>query len=114
MSKPNGQKAAESPIRFLPCQVGPGMFRGELLVYLKGYDPENPGERIKVQMLVDEKEVEGLRGEPKRNQPVDAWVKVTLTGESKGRSRVILPQPAQPVGESMLVDAGDVRAKPGG
>jgi hypothetical protein len=119
MAKSNGSRAKGksngSLIRYLPARVEPGMFRGELLVYLHGYDLRNPDKRIPVQMLVDEREVAGMRGQPKRNDPASAWVKVTLAGEEKGLPRVILPQPAQPVGESMLVDAKDLKEKaPGG
>jgi hypothetical protein len=113
MTKQNGMKASESSIRYLPCQVSPGMFRGEFLVYLNGYSLENPDQKIKVQMLVDEKDVPVVNGMPKRNQPASGFVKVTLLKQADKTAFVILPQPAQPVGESLLVDASDLKIKPG-
>jgi hypothetical protein len=87
------------------------MFRGEYLARLKGYKFEQPDKLIDIQMFVDQKEVVGLKRDPKRNQPESAWVRVTVAGEEKGLQRVILPQPAQPVGEGMLVDATELREK---
>jgi hypothetical protein len=89
------------------------MFRGELLVFLEGLDFEHPDQRIKVQMLVDQSEVEGVRGEPKRSSPASAWVRVTLLKEHDGIAEVILPQPAQPVGEKLLVDSREIREATG-
>ena len=104
---------ADSLTRYLPCRVEPGMFKGELLVYLDGLDPEIAEKLIHVQMLVDEQEVVGLDREPKRNQPATGWVRVTLAREVSGFAKVVLPQPAQPVGESLLVDAERLRIRPG-
>jgi hypothetical protein len=101
-----------SSIRYLRCQAEPGMFRDELLVYLNGLDPVEKGKTIRVQLLVDQQEVEGLRGTPRRHQPAEGWLKVTLTSEEgpdDGIAHVILPQPAQPVGESLLVDAAELK-----
>jgi hypothetical protein len=89
------------------------MFSGELLVFLKALDPEQPERVIDVQMLVDQSEVERVVGEPRRKRPADAWVRVTLAKEHGGLALVVLPQPAQPVGESMLVDARDLKATAG-
>jgi hypothetical protein len=119
MAKSNGSrgkgKANGSLIRYLPARVEPGMFRGEFLAHLEGYKLDHPDKRIPVQMLVDQNEVVGLTREPKRNQPESAWVRVTSAGEDGGLTRVILPQPAQPVGESMLVDSKELKEKaPGG
>jgi hypothetical protein len=88
------------------------MFKGEFLVYLQGFDPSCPDEPIKVQMLVDEREVKLLSGTPKRNVPVEALVLVMLLGTTKGVAEVVLPQPAQPVGERFLVDAKDLIHEP--
>jgi hypothetical protein len=99
--------------RYLPCSAEPGMFRGELLVYLDAIDPEDRDRTIRVQMLVDHREVEHLGGEPRRNSPVSAWVRVTLANQEGGIAEVVLPQPAQPVGESMLVDVNQLRETPG-
>jgi hypothetical protein len=84
------------------------MFRNEFLVHLRALNPARSSERIPVQLLVDRSELENLHGEPERNQPVRGWLRVTLTQEVKGKAHVILPQPAQPVGESMWVDASEV------
>jgi hypothetical protein len=115
MANSSGSRAkagvGATSIRYLPCQVEPGMFRGELLVYLHGFDPERVDQRIKVQMLADENEVVGLSGVPKRNQPVAGWVRVTLAREQpSGIAEVILPQPAQPVGETLVVDAKELKS----
>jgi len=45
------------------------MFRDEFLVYLDAVDPTNHGQRAKVQLLVDQREVAKLKGTPKRNSP---------------------------------------------
>lgn len=87
-------KGSDSIVRYLPCQAEPGMFRGELLVYANGFDPEKPDKSIRIQMLVDENEVEGIRGVPKRNQPAAGWLRVTLAGKINGLCKIILPQPA--------------------
>jgi hypothetical protein len=87
------------------------MFRGEFLAHLAGYKREQPDKLVPVQMLVDQNEVVGLVREPNRNKPEPAWVRVTLAGEEHGLPRVILPQSAQPVGESMLVDAKLLKEK---
>lgn len=89
------------------------MFNGELLLRLNGLDPEQRGETIPVQMLADEREVVGLEGTPSRNNPVKGWLRVTLVNEHGGISKVILPQPAQPVGESLLVESMNLRATAG-
>ena len=111
MPKTNGshKRSAASLIRYLPCKAEPGMFKGELLVYLHGLHPERRGESIRVQMLVDEQEVKALTGEPKRNNPVSGWLKVSLGHEEGGVAEVVLPQPAQPVGESLLVRSSELK-----
>jgi|SRR6516164_5458716 hypothetical protein len=102
------RKRISSLIRYLLCQAEPGMFNGEFLVRLTGLDPENPGRQIPVQMLVDQSEVEQLSGVPQRDRPVTGWVKVTLAKQHGSIAEVVLPQPAQPVGESLLVEASDL------
>ncbi len=111
MARDNGarKQSAGSYIRYIPCRAEPGMFRDELLVYLEGFDPKHPDEKIRVQLLVDRSEVKNLKGEPKRNSPVTGWLQVTLAAESQGIAEIILPQPAQPVGESMLVEDKTLR-----
>jgi hypothetical protein len=63
-------------------------------------------------MFVDEKEVKVANGEPRRDHPAQGWVKVTLALKQNELSRIILPQPAQPVGESMLVKTADLLTQP--
>src|SRR4051794_22737899 len=114
MATPNGRKQSNgnhgnSRVRYLRCQAEPGMFSGELLVYLSGIDPVTKDKRIKVQLLADESEVEKMDHTPKRNQPASGWLRVTLAGETGNIAEVVLPQPAQPVGESMLVEADELK-----
>jgi hypothetical protein len=114
MPRANGHRngTTDPRVRYLPCRAEPGMFRGELLVYLDGFDPEKR-KRITVQLLVDEHEVENLEGEPRRNKPARGWVRVTFAGQQGDFAAVILPQPAQPVGESLLVESNDLRTRAG-
>ena len=93
----------ESALRYVPCQVQPGMFRGEWLVYVDAVDPQSPENRIRVQLLVDHGEVADIQGTPRRNQPAPAWLRVSLANKSQGLAQVVLPQPAIPVGESMFI-----------
>jgi len=110
MSRSNGSQSrkTKSSVRYLPCRAEPGMFTGEFLVYIKGFDPANAERPITVQMLVDQSEVKQLSGTPQRKKPVEGWVKVTLANQHGGIAEIVLPQPAQPVGESMLVNASDL------
>lgn len=114
MAKKNGSggKPMLPVTRYLPCRAEPGMFRGELLVFLNAIDPTDHAKTIKVQMLVDTKEVDGLEGNPQRHKPVVGWVKVTLADQRDDLALVVLPQPAQPVGESMLVKVAELKEKP--
>jgi hypothetical protein len=101
-------------VGYLPCKIEPGMFKGEFLVYLNGFDPVRPEEPIKAQMLVDKNEVEGIKGEPKRNSPATGWVRVTIARKvGGGMAEVVLPQPAQPVGEILLVAADELQPRAG-
>ena len=111
------ERPASSPVRYLRCRAEPGMFKDELLVFLSGFDPVEKDKPIKVQLLVDQQEVEGLHGTPKRNQPATGWLRVMITTDDdkpeEGIAAVILPQPAQPVGETLLVDANELRRAAG-
>ena len=60
------------------------MFKGELLVHFTGLNPDHVDETIQVQMLVDQSDVKGLRGQPRKHAPVDGFVLVTLLGEDGG------------------------------
>ena len=110
-------RSMSSPIRYLPCLAEPGMFKDELLVYVSGFDPSDNGKAVKAQLLVDQQEVEGLQGIPKKNHPVGAWLKVSLLNGNRNSDKtiatVILPQAAQPVGERLQVSTKDLRNSAG-
>jgi hypothetical protein len=84
------------------CQVEPGMFKKEWLVFLDAVNPEDRA-KVKVQLFVDEREVEGIEGSPRRNQPASGWLRVSLVKAKNELAQVVLPQPATPVGETVLV-----------
>jgi hypothetical protein len=88
------------------------MFRGEWLVFVKALDPENPSTEVKVQLLVDQREVVNVRGTPRRHDPADGWLRVTVAGHEGEFARLVLPQPAQPLGENILVPEGVVTQEP--
>jgi len=79
------------------------MFRGEWLVHVDAVNPQDPENKIRVQLLVDESEVADLQGTPRRHQPATGWLRVSLASKAKGLAQVVLPQPAIPVGESMFI-----------
>lgn len=108
MATTNG-KCRDSSTRFLPCKAEPGMFKGELLIFLEGLHPDRLDRKIKVQLLVDNQEVTGLTGVPKRKQPVSGWLQVSLSAKKGGIAEVVLPQPGQPVGTYLLVNAEDLK-----
>ncbi len=64
---------------------------------------------MRAQALVDEREVERISGEPRRNAPVPAFLRVEILGAEKGLVRIVLPQPALPVGETALVREGTLQ-----
>ncbi len=105
MAHGNGAKTTrlDSDSCFIPCRVEPGMFRGEWLVNLEAVDPHCPEQSIRVQLLVDQREVIQIRGTPRRNQPAEGWLRVSLANKREGFAQVVLPEPALPVGESMFV-----------
>src|SRR5579864_6413780 len=93
-------RSATDPLRYVRCQVEPGMFRGEWLVYLNTVDPANPNREVRAQLLVDEREVRGIHGTPKRNNPAPGFVRVTLVKREADFAWIVLPQPATPSGEN--------------
>ena len=101
------------PPCYIPCRIEPGMFREEFLVYLDARDPHNPNEQIRAQLLVDQREVSGVSGAPKRHNPADGWLRVTLVGRQGEWAEVVLPQPSQPLGERVLVARDSVKETPG-
>jgi hypothetical protein len=88
------------------------MFREEFLVYLDVRDPHHPDRQCKAQLLVDEREVSGVKGTPKRREPVDAWLRVTLLRHQGEWADVVLPQPSQPLGDRVLVAGDSLREAP--
>src|SRR5437899_104152 len=106
MAKNNGHRrnrsAAVSSHRYVPCRVEPGMFRGEWLVHVDAVNPQDPENKIRVQLLVDESEVADLQGTPRRHQPATGWLRVSLASKAKGLAQVVLPQPAIPVGSACV------------
>ncbi len=113
MSRSSTSQTNGTLTRYLPCQIEPGMFHGEWLVRLDAISPENPGQSVRVQLLVDQREVANVRGSPRRRHPSDGWLRVALAGREGDFLRVVLPQPAQPFGEIVLVREGVAREEPG-
>jgi hypothetical protein len=107
--KPKGKNGAE--LRYVPCRVEPGMFRGEFLVYLDALDPSNPEKKVQAQLFADERDVVGIEGMPERNQPVPAWLTVSLVRTFHGFAQIVLPQPAQPLGENLLIEEDKIKSE---
>jgi hypothetical protein len=116
MPRKNASKASdllEGKLAYIPCRVEPGMFRGELLAFVDARNPDDPNQVVKAQLLVDQREVAGIQGTPKRNSPVSGWLRVSVVGGKGDWIEVVLPQPSQPLGEAILVNKGTVREEPG-
>ena len=111
MPRPHGAKGngAFSSLRFVPCRVEPGMFRTEWLVLLEAVDPRDPEKSVTVQLFADHRDVAGIRGNPKRNDPKPGWLRVEVGEKTKGLTRITLPQPAAPLGETVLVREDQVK-----
>jgi hypothetical protein len=109
----NKGKNNNSELRYVPCRVEPGMFRGEYLVYLDALNPSNPEQAVHAQLFADERDVAGIQGTPERNRPVPAWLAVSLVRTSRGLAQIVLPQPAQPLGENLLIAEQDVKQEVG-
>src|SRR5262245_5379676 len=92
-------KTTQFPTCYIACRVEPGMFREELLAYVTAINPEDPNKTIKVQLLVDQRDVFDLQGTPKRHDPVQGRLRATLVSEQGDWAEVVLPQPSQPLGE---------------
>jgi len=91
-------------LHYIPCRVEPGMFAGEWLVYLSVVDPRDTNRTITAQLLVDERDIAQITGKPERGRPAAAWLRVSLAeSEKKGLAKVVLPQPAVPIGENLIV-----------
>src|SRR5437764_11719359 len=76
-SRPDSRANGTSP-RYIPCQVEPGMFKGEYLAYIEVGTQVNPETKVKAQLLVDHQEVKGLSGTPRRNAPVQGYLRVEV------------------------------------
>jgi hypothetical protein len=88
------------------------MFRGEYLVSFDAVDLQNPNKKVSVRLLADENEVDLPSGRlPKRDEPVEGLLRIEVLGTEKGFALVVLPQPAQPVGERAYVDEDIVQEK---
>jgi hypothetical protein len=101
----NGKKPKQDAFQYVPCTVEPGMFRGEFLVHANAIDPNDPSERISVQVLVDDWLVRNVSGTPQRHKPVPGYLRVGVSHLEEGYAIVVLPQLGIPVGESMVVHA---------
>jgi hypothetical protein len=107
MSRVNGKrrvKGSMGTIVYVPCEVEPGMFRGEYLVSLTAYDPREPGKQVPVKLFADERDIKSIQGSPERRKPVKALLRVAVANKGKGFAEVVFPQPAQPVGNSALFE----------
>ncbi len=89
------------------------MFRDQWLVYVDAVDPGNPGQKVHAQLLVDKRVVADARGEPKRNSPVPAWLRVSPMDKEGEFIRVILPQSATLVGSNVLIEEALVKQEVG-
>jgi hypothetical protein len=104
---------SEAKLAHVSCRVEPGMFRDELLAYIDARSPDDPNKAVKTQLLVDQRDVVDIDGRPKQNNPVSGWLRVSVVGKKGNWMEVVLPQPSQPLGETILVDSGAVREQPG-
>jgi hypothetical protein len=80
------------------------MFHGEYLVSFEALDPQRPGEKVVVKLLADERDVTIRSGTPTRDHPAGGLLRVEVLGRKQGFALLVLPQPAQPVGERALVE----------
>jgi hypothetical protein len=100
-------------VGYVPCVVEPGMFRGEYLVSFDAVDLQNPEKKVPVRLLADEQEVVVRSGVPKRGKPVEGLLRVEVLEKTNGFALLVLPQPAQPVGERTYVSADLVQERVG-
>ncbi len=98
---------------YVPCQVEPGMFEGEYLVTFTAADARNPEQPVRVRLLADQNEVVVQSGKPEREKPVPGLLRVEVVQRAKGFALIVLPQPAQPVGERAYVSEDVIQGKIG-
>ncbi len=91
-------------VGYVACRVQPGMFRGEYLVSFEALDPQKPGEKVTVQLLADERDVTIRSGTPTRHNPAEGVLRVEVVERKPGFALLVLPQPAQPVGERAYIE----------
>jgi hypothetical protein len=85
------------------------MFHGEWLIHFDAYSPQNPRDRVRAQAFVDERDVIGLKGNPAKNHPVAGWLRVEVASGEGDYALLVLPQPAQPFGERVLIEKSLLR-----
>ena len=112
MAQANGKPVDPlASLRYIPCAVQPGMFRGEYLVHLQARNPEDPEKTCTLKLFADAQDVAGIDGTPRRGHPKPAHLRVEVIRKAKGMVLVNLPQPAVPDAERVLIDENDVLAK---
>jgi len=100
------------PVKALvECEVLPGMFPGEYLAIFEAQDPGDADaqKRITVRVLVDKENIE-VDGVPQRGKPVKGRLKVHIVAKHQGYVSAVLPQPGEPVGESVVVREDELAA----
>ncbi len=102
---PTKSKPQESSIA---CNVLPGMFRGEYLAIFSARDPQDPSKAITVRVFADKENFDEVSGTPSKDRPVKGRLKVYVVAKKQGFASAILPQPGQPVGESVVVSEGEL------
>jgi hypothetical protein len=103
----------ESTTRYLACRVEPGLFKEEWLVYLDVGTLHDPERTVRAQLLADKREVKEVVGPPARNSPAPAWLRVEQADVKGDFAIVVLPQPAEPVGATVVVKQERLRREIG-
>ena len=94
--KGNGRRRKTPTEVYVPCNVEPGMFRGEYLVTFEAVDSQDPNKKVRVRLLADESDVVIRSGTPDRGSPAEGLLRVEILKRANGLAFVVLPQPAQP------------------
>src|SRR4051812_38303912 len=102
----------EQAVRYIPCRVEPGMFRGEYLAYIHVGTLANPEEVVSAQLFVDHREVVGVAKVPTKNDPVPGFLRVQLAEIKGGYATIVLPQHAEPLGATVTVDEEQLKESP--
>jgi hypothetical protein len=93
---------------FAKCKIQPGLFRGEWLVSLEAMDPNADGQKLRVRLFADEREVTNIAGIPNRNQPASGLLRVSMVKRRGEFTAVVLPQPSQPIGPNIIMHNDDL------